>query len=73
NIHLAQLGDNLFSRMLLPSHDDILHMAQSHTSGRTTFQGAGHKNSAQKIGSDILSSSTTSQDNQQRPRDKKLY
>ena len=28
--------------MLLPSQGDILHMAQSHTSGRTTFQGGGH-------------------------------
>ncbi|MCJ2079729.1 hypothetical protein, partial [Methylobacterium sp. J-090] len=41
DINLTQLGNNLFSRMLLPSHDNILHMAQSHTSGRTTFQGAG--------------------------------
>ncbi|MFY9293063.1 MAG: hypothetical protein WAP03_20565, partial [Methylorubrum rhodinum] len=49
NIHLAQLGDNLFSRMLLPSHDDILHMAQSHTSGRTTFQGAGQRSLASVI------------------------
>ena len=42
DIDLAQLGDDLFSRMLLPSHENILHMARGHTSGRTTFQGAGH-------------------------------
>ncbi|WP_210249210.1 hypothetical protein, partial [Methylobacterium sp. WL2] len=42
DIDLPQLSDDLFSRMLLPSHKNILQMAQSHTSGRTTFQGAGH-------------------------------
>jgi hypothetical protein len=42
DIHLPQLGNDLFSRMLLPSHDGILHMAQSHTSGRIVFQGTGH-------------------------------
>lgn len=41
NIHLVRLGDNLLSCMIVPLHENILHMAQRHTSGRTTFQGAG--------------------------------
>lgn len=42
NIDLPQLGDDLFSHMPLPSHDNILHVAISNTSRRTTFQGTGH-------------------------------
>jgi hypothetical protein len=46
DINLAQLGDNLFSHMLLSSHDNILHVAQRHTSERTTPQAAGQRDLA---------------------------
>ncbi|WP_210168831.1 hypothetical protein, partial [Methylobacterium sp. Leaf100] len=40
---ILPLSDDLSSRMILPSHKNILQMTQGHTSGRTTFQGAGHR------------------------------
>jgi hypothetical protein len=38
DIHLPQLGDERFSRMLPPFHGNIRPMARGHTSGRATFQ-----------------------------------
>ena len=40
HLNLPQLRDNLFRLVSLPRHSSILHQAISHTSGRTTFQGA---------------------------------
>lgn len=42
HINLPQLGDDLFRRVSLPCHSSVLHQAISHTSGRTTSQGADH-------------------------------
>src|SRR6185312_9463601 len=45
HINLPQLGDDLFRRVSLPCHSSVLHQAISHTSGRTTSQGADQKSS----------------------------
>ena len=42
NVNLPQLRDNLLRRVPLPGHSNLLLLARSHTSGRTTFQGADH-------------------------------
>jgi hypothetical protein len=42
HVNLPQLRDDLFSRVSLPWHTSVLHQAISHTSGRTTSQGADH-------------------------------
>ena len=39
---LPQLRDDLFRSVSLPCHSLVLHQAISHTSGRTTSQGADH-------------------------------
>ncbi len=38
-----QLRHDLLRRVPLPRHQSVLHMARSHTSGRTTSQGSGQK------------------------------
>ena len=40
HINLPQLRDDLFRSVSLPCHSSVLHQAISHTSGRTTSQGA---------------------------------
>lgn len=42
HINLPKLRDDLFRTMSLSRHPSVLHRLKSHTSGRTTFQGADH-------------------------------
>src|SRR5215208_3774989 len=46
NVHLAQLGHNLFGGMSLLAHCDPPSALTSHTSGRTTPLGADHRRSS---------------------------
>ena len=49
HVDLPELGDDLFRIVLLLGHSFILHLARKPTSGRTTFQGAGHNQKAANV------------------------